>query len=72
MNREHFAGNWNAVRGKVKERWGKLSDDDLQAIGGRFDHLVGMIQKRYGKERDAAEKEVDHWLETIEAGATNP
>ena len=54
-------GNWKQVKGKVKEKWGKLTEDDLTAINGRRDQLEGKIQERYGYAKDKARKEVDDW-----------
>lgn len=61
MDRDRIKGNWKQLRGKAKERWGKLTDDDLDVIEGKRDQLVGKIQERYGKAKDEAEKEVDEW-----------
>jgi uncharacterized protein YjbJ (UPF0337 family) len=63
MNRDILAGKWMQVRGQVKQAWGKLTDDDLNRISGRYDELVGLLQQRYGYARDKAEKEVTHFLE---------
>jgi uncharacterized protein YjbJ (UPF0337 family) len=54
-------GNWKQVKGKVKEKWGKLTDDDLTAINGCRDQLEGKIQERYGLAKDQAKKEIDDW-----------
>jgi uncharacterized protein YjbJ (UPF0337 family) len=51
--------------GRVKEKWGKLTDDDLTAINGRRDQLEGKIQERYGYAKDQVRKDVDDWLNTI-------
>ena len=51
--------------GRVKEEWGKLTDDDLTAINGRRDQLEGKIQERYGYAKDQVRKDVDNWLNTI-------
>lgn len=61
MNRDRFEGNWKQLKGKVKERWGKLTDDDLDVIEGRRDQLVGTIQERYGIMEDEARDEVREW-----------
>ena len=53
-------GSW-WFKGKVKEQWGKLTDDDMTIIEGKRDQLVGKIQERYGYQKDQAEKEVDSW-----------
>lgn len=54
-------GNWKQVKGKVKEKWGNLTDDDLTAINGRRDQLEGKIQERYGFAKDQFRKDVDDW-----------
>jgi uncharacterized protein YjbJ (UPF0337 family) len=61
MNWDRVEGNWKQFAGKVKEKWGKLTDDDLTVIGGKQDQLVGRIQERYGVARDEAEKQVKTW-----------
>jgi uncharacterized protein YjbJ (UPF0337 family) len=48
MNSDQFKGKWKQMKGSVKERWGKLTDDDLDVISGQQDQLVGKIQERYG------------------------
>lgn len=58
MNDDRMKGNWNQIKGKVKEQWGKLTDDDLDVIAGRRDQLCGRIQERHGVARDEAEKQV--------------
>jgi len=61
MNWDIIKGKWGQVTGKVKEKWGKLTDDDLDVIAGKKDQLVGKIQERYGYEKDKAEREVDEF-----------
>lgn len=61
MNRDTIEGDWNVMKGKIKEKWGKLTDDDLDQIEGRRDQLAGHIQKRYGMAKDAVEKEINEW-----------
>ena len=70
MNREQMAGNWRVMRGKVKEQWGRLTNDDLDVIQGKHDQLVGKIQQRYGKQRDQVERDVDRWLDTVQPDDT--
>jgi len=53
---------WLQMRGKVKEKWGKLTDDDLDTISGQFDQLVGTIQEKYEMTRSKAEAEVNEFL----------
>src|SRR6266702_268461 len=59
MDWNRVEGNWKQVKGKVKEKWGKLTDDDLDVINGRRDQLEGKIQERYGIAKDQAQKEVN-------------
>jgi uncharacterized protein YjbJ (UPF0337 family) len=59
MNRDWLEGNWKQARGKVRERWGKLTDDELDVIAGRRDQLIGRIQELYGNARDEVERELD-------------
>jgi uncharacterized protein YjbJ (UPF0337 family) len=54
-------GNWKQVTGKIKEKWGKLTDDDLANINGKREQLEGKIQERYGIARDQVRKDVDSW-----------
>jgi uncharacterized protein YjbJ (UPF0337 family) len=56
INTQELQGQWNKIRGKVKERWGNLTDDDLQVQGGNFDQMVGRIQQRTGEGREMIEK----------------
>ena len=58
MNQDRIEGNWKQVKGKVKEQWGKLTDDDLDVIAGKRDQLLGRIQERHGIAKDEAEKQV--------------
>ncbi len=66
MNTDWMEGNWNIVKGKVKEKWGKLTDDDLDVIRGKRDQLIGAIQKRYGYAREQAEREADEFQRELE------
>lgn len=61
MNSDQLKGKWKQMKGSVKERWGKLTDDDLGVIDGQRDQLIGKIQERYGIARAAAQKQVDEW-----------
>jgi uncharacterized protein YjbJ (UPF0337 family) len=65
MNEDRMQGNWKQVKGKVKEQWGKLTDDDLDVIGGKRDQLVGRIQERHGIAKDAAEREGENFERSI-------
>ena len=61
MNSDTVEGNWKQFKGKVKERWGKLTDDDFDVIAGKRDQLLGRIQERHGISRDEAEVQVKEW-----------
>ena len=61
MNDDRMEGNWKQFKGKVKEQWGKLTDDDLDVIAGRRDQLLGRIQQRHGIARDDADRQVQDW-----------
>jgi uncharacterized protein YjbJ (UPF0337 family) len=58
MNNDRMQGNWKEIKGKVKETWGKLTDNDLTVIDGKRDQLLGKIQERYGMAREEAEKQL--------------
>ncbi|MBP6404751.1 MAG: CsbD family protein [Ramlibacter sp.] len=61
MNQDRIEGNWKQFKGKAKEQWGKLTDDDLDVIAGKRDQLLGRIQERHGVAKDEAEKQVKNW-----------
>jgi uncharacterized protein YjbJ (UPF0337 family) len=61
MNWDRIQGNWKQAKGKVKEQWGKLTDDDLDRIAGKRDQLLGKIQNSYGIGKDEAEKQLKAW-----------
>ncbi|MEM6051716.1 CsbD family protein [Erwinia sp. P7711] len=61
MNKDEAGGNWKQLKGKFKEKWGKLTDDDMTVVEGKRDQLVGKIQERYGYGKDQAEKELSEW-----------
>ena len=66
MNWDHVEGNWMEFKGKVKERWGKLTDDDLDVIAGKRDQLIGTLQQRYGTARDSLEREVREFADRLD------
>ena len=61
MNWDTIAGNWKQMKGSLRERWGKLTDDELDQLSGQRDKLVGKIQERYGCAKDDADKQVREW-----------
>ncbi|MBA4801048.1 MULTISPECIES: CsbD family protein [Euryhalocaulis] len=62
MNTDELQGKWKQLKGSAQAQWGKLTDDDLDWVEGRREQLIGKIQERYGKDREAAREEVDTWL----------
>ena len=66
MNWDRVEGNWKQFKCKVKQKWGKLTDDQLDVISGNRDELVGKIQESYGIAKDEAEREVKAWEGTFE------
>ena len=65
MDWNRVEGNWKQTKGKIKEKWVQLTDDDLAQINGRRDQLEGKIQERYGLAKDRARKDVEDWLSTM-------
>jgi uncharacterized protein YjbJ (UPF0337 family) len=65
MNWDQVAGNWKQVKGKAREQWGKLTNDDLEVIAGRRDQLIGVLQERYGWARNEAEQQADAFAKAL-------
>ncbi len=61
MNSDQLQGKWKQIKGSIKERWGKLTDQDLDVIAGKREQLIGAIQERYGIAKEEAQKQVDDW-----------
>jgi uncharacterized protein YjbJ (UPF0337 family) len=70
MDKDRMEGNWKQVKGTIKEKWGKLTDDDLTVIEGNREQLAGKIQERYGIAKDEAKKQVDEWQKIHQSEAT--
>ena len=64
MNWDRIEGNWKQFKGQVRQKWGKLTDDDLNVIEGNRMELAGRLQQRYGYAKDQAEREIDSWLKS--------
>jgi uncharacterized protein YjbJ (UPF0337 family) len=64
MNKDQAAGGWKELKGKIKQQWGKLTDDDLTVLEGSADELSGRIQKRYGIAKEEAEKQIKTFRDT--------
>ncbi len=67
MDWDRVEGDWKQMKGKVKERWGRLTDDDLTAISGQRDQLEGKIQERYGYAKSQARREIEDWYRSTES-----
>lgn len=65
MNWDQIEGSWKQFKGKAREQWGKLTDDDWHQIAGKRDQLVGKVQERYGITREEAQKQADAWARTL-------
>ncbi len=61
MNWEQVKGNWNQISGKAKEKWGKLTDDEIAVVAGQRDQLVGKVQEAYGITKEEAERQADEF-----------
>jgi uncharacterized protein YjbJ (UPF0337 family) len=70
MNWDQVEGKWKQLRGKVQEKWGKLTNDDLDRIAGRREVFIGKLQERYGIAKEEAQKQADEWLRAQDAAAT--
>lgn len=65
MNWDQLQGKWKQSKGKFREKWGKLTDDDLDVIGGKRDQLVGRIQERYGVAKEIAQEQADAFVQAM-------
>ena len=61
MNQDQLSGKWKQLKGVAQQKWGKLTNDDLDVIDGKREELAGKIQERYGKTREEAEREIEDW-----------
>jgi len=66
MNWDRVEGRWTEMKGKVRERWGRLTSDEIDVINGRREQLEGTIQRAYGKTKDDAKKEVDEFVKNLD------
>jgi len=62
MNEDTLSGQWKQLKGKVREKWGNLTNDDVDVIQGQTEQLVGRVQERYGIARTEAERQVKDWI----------
>jgi uncharacterized protein YjbJ (UPF0337 family) len=67
MNKDILEGQWKQIRGEAKSWWGKLTDDDLTRVAGKYDSLAGVLQEKYGYTRQQAETEINKRVTAFEA-----
>ncbi|HEY0984378.1 MULTISPECIES: CsbD family protein [unclassified Schlesneria] len=65
MNWDQIEGGWKQLQGQIREKWGKLTDDDLTVVAGKRDQLAGLLQQKYGYAKDRAEKELDDFIRAL-------
>lgn len=65
MNEDRIKGQWKQLSGKVKARWGKLTNDDVRVEEGNVEYLIGKLQERYGLAKDVAKKEVNDFVDSL-------
>jgi uncharacterized protein YjbJ (UPF0337 family) len=62
MNTDEIAGKWKEIKGKARAKWGEITNDDWDRIEGKREQIVGLVQQKYGRAREEAEREVDEWM----------
>ena len=65
MDWDRIEGNWKSFKGKARQQWGKLTDDDINMVEGRREELEGRLQHHYGYAKDRARNEIDSWLKSL-------
>jgi uncharacterized protein YjbJ (UPF0337 family) len=70
MNKDIFEGKWKELRGKIKEWWGELTDDELDQANGNAEQIVGLLQQKYGYTREAAEEEFNRRIDDVKDAAS--
>jgi uncharacterized protein YjbJ (UPF0337 family) len=65
MNWDRVEGNWKELKGKARQQWGKLTDDDLERIEGKRTELAGRLQRHYGVAKEDADRQIEDWLTTM-------
>lgn len=64
LNKDIIQGHWHEAKGKLKQQWGKFTDDDLTQLKGTYEELEGLLQKKYGYAKDKADKEIDDFIDS--------
>lgn len=65
MGWDQIEGKWKGLKGQIREKWGKLTDDELDVIAGRRDQFLGKLQEKYGWAKDEAEKQITEWQKNL-------
>lgn len=65
MNWDEISGNWKQFKGKAREQWGRITDDEYEKVAGKRDQMIGLVQEKYGRAKADAEREVDGWLRRL-------
>ncbi len=65
-------GNWREMRGRIRQQWGKLTDNQIDQIAGNYDRLLGVLQENYGYTREKAMEEADRWIHDMDSGRRDP
>jgi len=66
MNWEQIEGRWNEMKGRIRQKWGQMTDDEFEQIAGKKDQFVGWLQKKYGYTKEQAERELDEFGRSFE------
>lgn len=72
MSDDVLKGDWAQIKGKIREQWGKLTQDDMESVGGKKDQLVGKLQERYGHAKDEATRQVDAFFHALKSDDKDP
>jgi len=72
MNWTQVEGKWQQVKGQVRSKWSKLTDDDMQNLNGKREQLLGKVVERYGMAKDEAEKQLDTWIRSVNDDSDDP
>jgi len=72
MNKDQFEGKWEQIKGQVKEKWGKFTNDDMTVIKGERDQMLGKLQERYGYTTEQAERELSTFMKDCSCDGNSP
>lgn len=67
MNEDRLLGKWQQLKGEIKQQWAELTDDEVTQLDGKTDSLIGVLQEKYGKAKDAIAQEVNEWLDKFDS-----